>query len=170
MLVIIFVCAGILFFVSRGNLFHTALPTKEMPADVSLQSDLLQEAADKTAAPSPSGFEMPSATLPPAQCYLLISVGDVVFEPYPLLKEQDLPITQTDGKQNVVHVSPNGFYMSSSNCSNQDCVHQGEVTLQNRDQRLLFNQVVCLPNQVMLELLTPEEAAVVWENKYEQKK
>jgi hypothetical protein len=68
--------------------------------------------------------------------------------------------------KNTVHISPDGFYMASATCNNQDCVHQGQVTLNNRDVRLLGNQVVCLPNKVILELLTPEEAQVVWNNAY----
>lgn len=77
-----------------------------------------------------------------------------------------MPITQINGVKNVVHISPDGFYMASATCDNQDCVHQGKVTLDNRDVRLLGNQVVCLPNKVILELLTPEEAQVVWKNAY----
>ena len=34
---------------------------------------------------------------------------------------------------------------------------QGTVTLENRDERILYNMIICLPNQVMLELYTPEE-------------
>ena len=48
--------------------------------------------------------------------------------------------------------------MESSNCDNQDCVGQGEVTLENRDSRILFNMVICLPHRLTLELLTREEA------------
>ena len=49
--------------------------------------------------------------------------------------------------------------MLSSTCKNQQCIHQGVVSLANRDSRALYNQIICLPNQVILELLTPEEAA-----------
>lgn len=115
-----------------------------------------------TEAVEPAGTAAP--TLAPADCYLLITVGDVVFEPYPMLEERDLPITQVDGKKNVVHLTTRGFHMADATCENHDCVEQGEVTLDNRDVRILGNMVVCLPNQVMLQLLTPEEARVVWEN------
>ena len=47
--------------------------------------------------------------------------------------------------------------MKSSPCDNQDCVKQGEVTLANKDERILSNMIICLPNQVVLELYTPEE-------------
>jgi hypothetical protein len=48
--------------------------------------------------------------------------------------------------------------MESSNCDNQNCVQQGEVTLDNREERLLFNMVICLPHELQLELLTRAEA------------
>ena len=47
--------------------------------------------------------------------------------------------------------------MEKSTCENQDCVNQGLVTLENRDARVLYNMIVCLPNQVMLELYTYDE-------------
>ena len=47
--------------------------------------------------------------------------------------------------------------MHSSSCDNQDCVEQGVVSLENRSKRVLQNMVICLPNQVTLELYTAEE-------------
>ena len=44
--------------------------------------------------------------------------------------------------------------MKESNCTNQDCVHQGDVTLQNIASRPLANQIICLPHKVVLELVT----------------
>ena len=36
-------------------------------------------------------------------------------------------------------------------------MEQGEVTLENRDTRILLNTVICLPHRLSLELLNPEE-------------
>ena len=47
--------------------------------------------------------------------------------------------------------------MEEANCQNQDCVGQGEVTLENRYERILSNMIICLPNQVVLQLYSPEE-------------
>jgi hypothetical protein len=47
--------------------------------------------------------------------------------------------------------------MEDSTCENHDCVEQGMVTLENRDERILSNMIICLPNQVTLQLFTPEE-------------
>ena len=59
---------------------------------------------------------------------------------------------------NVIHLMPNGVYMEDASCANHDCVGQGEVTLENVSSRILGNMIICLPNQVILQLYTPEEA------------
>ena len=74
----------------------------------------------------------------------------------PLSGEQEIVITQDDGSRNVVQVFEGGFRMKESNCHNQDCILQGDVTLANIATRPLANQVICLPHQVVLELVTDE--------------
>ena len=83
-----------------------------------------------------------------------------MYEPIPLLEEADYSISQKAvGLENVIHVTPDSIVMASANCDNQDCVKQGAVTLENRDTRVLQNMIICLPNGVTLELLTPKEVA-----------
>ncbi len=60
--------------------------------------------------------------------------------------------------ENVIHLTPEGVCMESSTCPNQDCIQQGMVSLENRSERLLSNMIICLPNQVSLELYSREEA------------
>jgi len=103
-------------------------------------------------------------TLEPAQAYLKVQIGNLVFEPLALTENRDLELTQPDGKQNVVRITPDSIVMHSANCDNQDCVHQGMVSLENKNMRVLQNMIVCLPNQVVLQLLDPEEALVDWES------
>lgn len=92
------------------------------------------------------------------QAYLMVTVGSVTYQPLALTAEGEYTITQKDsGAVNVIHVTPQGVSMTSSTCKNQDCVKQGEVTLGNRETRLLSNMIICLPNRVTLELCTPEE-------------
>ena len=105
----------------------------------------------------------PKPTLRPAQSYVRVSVGGQVAALLPLIEDTTYPVKQLDGKENVVSIGHNRVSMHSSTCENQDCVQQGEITLENKDSRVLFNMVVCLPNQVMLELLTPEEAQAAYE-------
>lgn len=103
-----------------------------------------------------------SAPLQEAKVYLLATIGGIMYEPIPLLEEADYSITQqATGLENVIHVTPDSITMASSNCDNQDCVQQGTVTLENRDTRILQNMIICLPNGVTLELLTPEEVAEI---------
>ena len=66
----------------------------------------------------------------------------------------------TDGSEfvNVIHVTPTGFWMEESNCEGHDCIGEGEVTLENRQERILGNMVICLPHQLLLSLITREEA------------
>lgn len=94
----------------------------------------------------------------PAESYLLVTTGSSVYSPIPLNADNAFRITRQDGSENVIHIGKNRFYMESSNCDNQNCVQQGEVTLDNREQRLLFNMVICLPHELQLELLTRTEA------------
>ena len=118
------------------------------------------------AEPAAQASPTPRPTLYPAESYLRVTTATQVFEPIPLLDDGQLKLTQGEGVENVIHVGKNSVSMESSTCENQDCVQQGEVTLENRDTRILYNMVICLPNQVSLELLTPEEAQTAWEEIY----
>ena len=93
----------------------------------------------------------------PAESYLILTTNSGISSPIPLNEENSFRVKQGDGSENVVHIGKNSFYMESSNCDNQNCVGEGEVTLENRDSRILYNMVICLPHQLTLELLTPEE-------------
>ena len=97
-----------------------------------------------------------------AAAYVLVmGSGPVGLLPLPAEGEYLRPIRQTlpDGSEwvNVVHLTPEGFWMESSNCEGQDCVEEGTVTLENREERILGNLVICLPHELVLELLTREE-------------
>ena len=94
--------------------------------------------------------------------YVLVSTATQAgWLPLPIEGEQSFPLAQLlpDGTQslNVIHLTPEGVYMEDSTCENHDCVNQGEVTLQNKADRILANMIICLPNQVTLSLFTPEE-------------
>ena len=86
--------------------------------------------------------------------------GDSKWIPLPT-DEQDLFISMTrqddSGISNTLRLMKNGFVMHSSTCENQDCVMQGEVTLENKDHRVLRNAVLCLPHNVIVELYSMEE-------------
>jgi ribosomal subunit interface protein len=69
------------------------------------------------------------------------------------------PIEEDENTTNTVHVTPDSVWMEHSTCDNQDCVDQGTVSLDNMDKRVLYNMIICLPNEVVLELHTPETLA-----------
>ncbi|MCE5342105.1 MAG: NusG domain II-containing protein [Eubacteriales bacterium] len=94
---------------------------------------------------------------------LRITVPGQTYELVALNEEREIVIEQEDGSRNVVEIFPGGFRMKESNCANQDCVLQGDVTVDNIGERVLANEVICLPHRLVLELVTaagdPVEAA-----------
>ena len=99
----------------------------------------------------------------PSVAYVLVRLQyGAGFLPLPLEGEYTRTIRQImpDGSEavNVLHLTPEGFWMEDANCKNHDCVGEGMVTLENREERVLWNMVICLPHQLSLELITREEA------------
>ena len=76
-----------------------------------------------------------------------------------LTEDRILRIEQDNGDYNVVHIFAGGFEVIEANCYNQDCIHQGEVTVGNIGGRVLANEIICLPHKLVLSLVTKEEAA-----------
>jgi len=121
------------------------------------------EAAGETGAPEESGESSPYGN--PIGYVRVTTASQTGWLPVPERGEYTFPLEQTlpDGTRtlNLIHVSPEGVYMEASTCKNQDCVEQGAVTFGNLNSRVLGRYIICLPNFVMLELFTPEEAAAI---------
>ena len=99
----------------------------------------------------------------PSIAYVLVRMPNPIgLLPLPLEGEYSKTIRTklADGSEfvNVLHLTPNGFRMEDANCEGHDCVNQGEVTLENREDRILWNMIICLPHQLSAELITREEA------------
>lgn len=62
---------------------------------------------------------------------------------------------------NVIRMTPEGFCMIEADCEGHDCIAEGEVTLDNMKDRLLWNMVICAPHQLTLSLYTKEEAIAI---------
>ena len=75
-------------------------------------------------------------------------------------EEKDVTILQENGQKNIVHITPDGFYMAYSSCDNQLCVQQGEVNAENYARRFLGTHVICLPNRVDVEWVLDDNASV----------
>ena len=134
----------------------TDAPT-ETPMEEPTEAFTDAETAEATDTPTETAKAASVVQEPKA--YLLVIIGDAVYQPVPLTGDGDYTVTQKAiGAENKIHVTAESIQMSSANCDNQDCVEQGEVSLSNREERLLGNMIICLPNNVTLELLTPAEA------------
>ena len=136
----------------------TSIPATETPA-----TD-----ASATAAPAVETDHPDQATEKPAEeqaaasprGWLVITVDDKVYQPYPLTKTGDYTINQKKkNAKNVIHVTEDSIQMASSTCDNQVCVYEGVVTLENKESRILGGYIVCLPNGVTLQLLDENEYA-----------
>lgn len=108
------------------------------------------------ASSAPEATEAQPTDVPPVEAYLIITVQGNIYEPLPLTGEGTFTLRQSDTTFNTVHITPTSMWMEHSSCDNQDCVEQGVVSLENMTERVLYNMVICLPNQVSLELHTPE--------------
>lgn len=115
--------------------------------------------ADPTSAPAETSKTAEPAARNAVKAYLVVTVAGQMYEPIPLIEPGRYTIRQGEDMINVVEVTSDSIRMHSSSCENQDCVEQGVVSLDNRSKRVLQNMVICLPNQVTLELYTAEEIA-----------
>lgn len=84
-----------------------------------------------------------------------IYVEDILYKKI-LLSDPNNVVVDIDGKYNEIEINSNGAFMLKSNCDNQDCLHQGEVTLDNINKRIMGGWIVCLPNKVSIELVGSE--------------
>lgn len=118
------------------------------------------EVPTELATSTPEAAATPEATASPdlsqVKAFLVVTVGDKTYQPIPLTEEGYYRLRHGDCI-NIVHVTPTSIDMHEANCDNQDCVEQGEVTLENKDTRILGNMIICLPNQVTLQLYSRDE-------------
>ncbi|MBD9284311.1 MAG: hypothetical protein EGR96_05250 [Clostridiales bacterium] len=141
---------------------------RNAPANVDANAPLLPltatdaptEAPTELATSTPEAAATPEVTATPdlsqVEAFLVVTVGDKTYQPVPLTEEGYYRLRHGDCI-NIVHVTPTSIDMHEANCDNQDCVEQGEVTLENKDTRILGNMIICLPNQVTLQLYSRDE-------------
>lgn len=145
----------------------TDAPTEapaEAPTELATSTPEAAATPEITAAPeaaaAPEVTDVPEATATPdlsqVEAFLVVTVGDKTYQPIPLTEEGYYRLRHGDCI-NIVHVTPTSIDMHEANCENQDCVEQGEVTLENKDTRILGNMIICLPNQVTLQLYSRDE-------------
>ncbi|MBP3523237.1 MAG: NusG domain II-containing protein [Clostridia bacterium] len=124
---------------------------------------------------TPEAAEAPEATKAPAQeaamvgpmppkkaekvrGYVVLTVGGRQYgDPIPMDRDKIITLKQDDGKINKVHITPETVYMEFSTCENQDCVGQGEVHVDTYKDRILGTYIICLPNNVSIEMVPAED-------------
>ena len=136
----------------------TAVPAATQAPTAAPEADAAPEATEAPAAQA-SAEAAPEATMEPAKAFLVVQVAGAMYEPIPLYQSGRYTVRRGEDLVNVIEVTPDSIKMHESSCDNQDCVQQGTVTLENKNKRVLQNMIICLPNEVVLELYTPEEIA-----------
>lgn len=140
------------------------LTATDAPTELAISTPEAAVTPEITAAPeataAPEVTDVPEATATPdlsqVKAFLVVTVGDKTYQPIPLTEEGYYRFRHGDCI-NIVHVTPTSIDMHEANCDNQDCVEQGEVTLENKDTRIWGNRIICLPNQVRLQLYSRDE-------------
>ncbi len=135
----------------------TAEPTGEptdLPTAEATDAPTAAPAAEPTDAPEAAFGPMPRPQTQDVRGHVVLTVGGRQYgEPIAMDSDKIITLKQEDGKINKVHITPDGVYMESSTCHNQDCVHQGEITPENYTSRVLSTFVICLPNNVTIEFV-----------------
>ena len=153
---------------------ETATPEATETPEVT-QAPEATEVPEQTIAPdeteAPEAIEAPEATQAPAQeaamvgpmppkkaetvrGYVVLTVGGRQYgDPIPMDRDKIITLKQDDGRINKVHITPETVYMEFSTCENQDCVGQGEVHVDTYKNRILGTYIICLPNNVSIEMV-----------------
>ena len=153
----------------------TATP-ETMEAPEATATPETTEAPEATAAPEPT--EAPEATAEPTDApqsanmvgpmmpqqtekvrgYVVITVaGRQYGDPIPMDRDKIITVKQENGAINRIHITPEYVEMESSTCENQDCIGEGEVNVNTYKDRILSTYIICLPNQVTIEMVPADE-------------
>ena len=90
--------------------------------------------------------------------YVVITVaGRQYGDPIPMDRDKIITIKQDNGEINKIHITPEYVVMESSTCENQDCIGEGEVNVNTYKDRILSTYIICLPNQVTIEMVPADE-------------
>ena len=145
----------------------TAEPTA-VPTEEPTEAPTTEPTAEHSEAPTAEPTEAPKqeaamvGPMPPKKAevvrgHVILTVGGRQYgDPIPMDRDKIITLRQDDGKINKVHITPEKVYMESSTCDNQDCVQQGEVHVDTYQDRILGTYVICLPNNVSIEMVPVE--------------
>lgn len=147
----------------------------ETPAPEATEAAQTPEAtAEPAATDAPAATEAPEATDAPQSAnmvgpmmpkqtekvrgHVVITVaGRQYGDPIPMDRDKIITVKQENGAINRIHITPEYVEMESSTCENQDCIGEGEVNVNTYKDRILSTYIICLPNQVTIEMVPADE-------------
>lgn len=147
----------------------------ETPApDATDATDAPEAAQTPEATAEPVATEAPAATDAPQSAnmvgpmmpkqtekvrgHVVITVaGRQYGDPIPMDRDKIITVKQENGAINRIHITPEYVEMESSTCENQDCIGEGEVNVNTYKDRILSTYIICLPNQVTIEMVPADE-------------
>ena len=150
----------------------------ETPAPTATDAPEAAQTPEATAEPAateaPAAMEAPEATDAPQSAnmvgpmmpkqtekvrgHVIITVaGRQYGDPIPMDRDKIITVKQENGAINRIHITPEYVEMESSTCENQDCIGEGEVNVNTYKDRILSTYIICLPNQVTIEMVPADE-------------
>ena len=163
LIIAVVLLAAVALFAGSKLLPKTDLSTKT--ADVTLAPDAI-EYLDETPAPTatdaPQSANMVGPMMPKqtekVRGHVVITVaGRQYGDPIPMDRDKIITVKQENGAINRIHITPEYVEMESSTCENQDCIGEGEVNVNTYKDRILSTYIICLPNQVTIEMVPADE-------------
>ena len=133
----------------------TAVPEETASIEVTVEPT-----AEATKAPESANMmgPMPAQQTEEVKGYVVINVGGRQYgDPIPMDRDKIITIRQDNGEINKIRITPDSVDMEYSTCENQDCIGEGTITLDNYNERILGTWIICLPNQVTIEMVPADK-------------
>lgn len=138
-----------------------AAQTPEATAEpATTEAPAATEAPEATDAPQSAnmvGPMMPKQTEKVRGHVVITVAGRQYGDPIPMDRDKIITVKQENGAINRIHITPEYVEMESSTCENQDCIGEGEVNVNTYKDRILSTYIICLPNQVTIEMVPADE-------------
>ena len=115
------------------------------------------EAPDAPQSANMVGPMMPKQTEKVRGHVVITVAGRQYGDPIPMDRDKIITVKQENGAINRIHITPEYVEMESSTCENQDCIGEGEVNVNTYKDRILSTYIICLPNQVTIEMVPADE-------------
>ena len=138
-----------------------AAQTPEATAEpAATEASAATEAPEATDAPQSANMVGPMMPkqIEKVRGHVVITVaGRQYGDPIPMDRDKIITVKQENGAINRIHITPEYVEMESSTCENQDCIGEGEVNVNTYKDRILSTYIICLPNQVTIEMVPADE-------------